>query len=316
MTPLLFATPAGTKPSAFPNFLSFQSARSSAAVQRPRKALSRRFFVEPTRPELLRVPARHDQTVVAQAISSVAERAPGLVKTKALIFDCDGVIVESEDGHRIAYNEAFAEKGLGVEWDTEFYGRLQNSIGGGKEKMTWWFEQNGWPSGVATEQQQNDFIHELHVSKTDAYLRLIENGLLELRPGVRRVILEAADLGVPLAVCSAANRRAVEMALSKILGSYYLDMFELVLAGDDVKKKKPNPDIYLTAAGKLGVQPADCVVIEDSRIGLLAAKGAGMRCIVTFTDYTANEDFAEADAVFPELGDFPNTCYVSVKDLW
>ncbi len=230
---------------------------------------------------------------------------------KALIFDCDGVLADTErDGHRVAFNRAFAEKGLGVEWDVEVYGELLK-VAGGKERMRHYFNRNGWPADV---ENQDEFIKELHKLKTDIFMRIIEGGELPLRPGVKRLADEAIADGIALAVCSTSNERAVNLVVEKMLGPERKARFNAILAGDVVSKKKPDPEIYNLAKERLGYAPTDCVVVEDSRNGLLAAKNAGMPCIVTISSYTGDEDFSEADGVYPELGDPPNV-YVTLNTL-
>ena len=222
---------------------------------------------------------------------------------KALIFDCDGVLADTErDGHRVAFNKAFAQKGYGIEWSAPLYGELLK-VAGGKERMRHYFQENGWPEDTADE---DGLIKELHKLKTDLYMQIIESGELPLRPGVARLVDEAIAADIHLAVCSTSNERAVNLAVEKLLGRDRKAGFDLILAGDVVSKKKPDPEIYVLALERLGLQSQQCVVIEDSRNGLLAAKAAGIPCVVTTNGYTENEDFAEADLVVSELGDPPN----------
>ena len=229
----------------------------------------------------------------------------------ALIFDCDGVLVDTErDGHRVAFNRAFAAKGLHVEWDVQLYGELLK-IAGGKERMRHYFDRQGYAAGVT---DKDAFIKGLHKLKTELYMRIIESGELPLRPGVKRLVDEAIAERVTLAVCSTSNERAVNLVVEKMLGPDRRARFRLILAGDVVGRKKPHPEIYDLAKERLGVAAGDCVVIEDSRNGLLAAKAAGMHCVITTNGYTADEDFSEADAVFPELGDEPDV-RVTLQDL-
>jgi HAD superfamily hydrolase (TIGR01509 family) len=227
-----------------------------------------------------------------------------------LIFDCDGVIVDTErDGHREAFNAAFAAVGIPDRWDEATYGELL-AIAGGKERMRAWFDRNGWPPAAS---DRTAFIQELHRRKTDLFMEIIGAGKLPLRPGVARLVDEAISAGVRLAVCSTSNERAVELVIERMLGAERRKRF-LVLAGDVVAKKKPDPGIYLLAAERLRASPGQCVVVEDSRNGLLAAKAALMRCIITRSCYTRAEDFHEADAVFDDLGDPPGRC-VRLSDL-
>ena len=152
----------------------------------------------------------------------------------------------------------------------------------------------------------NDLIKELHKLKTDLFMQIIESGELPLRPGVARLVDEAIADGLILAVCSTSNERAVNLILEKMLGTERKAKFSGIFAGDVVPRKKPDPAVYNLALEKLDLKPYECVVIEDSRNGLLAAKAAEMRCVITTNYYTKDEDFTEADLVVSELGDEPN----------
>lgn len=224
---------------------------------------------------------------------------------EAVLFDCDGVLVDTErDGHRIAFNEAFAMKGLNHEWPVDLYGELLE-IGGGKERMTKYFNDlsDQPPFSTVTEPSERaELVKELHKLKTDLFMNMVETGAMPLRPGVKRLIDEALAAGVPVAVCSTSNERAVSTIVRVMLGEQVAQSMR-VFAGDVVPRKKPDPAIYLLAAKSLGVDPARCVVVEDSRIGLLAAKGAGMCCLVTRSSYTGSEDFTGADMVVDSLAD-------------
>jgi len=222
---------------------------------------------------------------------------------KALIFDCDGVLVDTErDGHRVAFNKAFAKKGYNIEWDVELYKELLK-VAGGKERMRHYFDQTRWPEDVT---DKDSLIKELHKLKTDLFMQIIESGELPLRPGAARLVDEVIAENVGLAVCSTANERAVNLVVEKLLGPERKAKFDLILAGDVVSKKKPDPEIYNLALQRLDLKPNECVVIEDSRNGLLAAKTAGIYCVITTNSYTKDEDFTEADVVVSELGDLPN----------
>jgi HAD superfamily hydrolase (TIGR01509 family) len=218
---------------------------------------------------------------------------------QALIFDCDGVLVDTErDGHRVAFNQAFAALGLQTEWSVERYGELLTTAGG-KERMRRHFDEAGWPVPGA---ERDGLIARLHTVKTDLFMDLISSGGLPLRPGVARIVDEAIGKGIRLAVCSTSNERAVQAVVDVMLGparSRHIRVF----AGDIVPKKKPDPAIYKLAEETLDVDPRSCVVIEDSNNGLRAALAAGMHCIVTKSSYTGDEDFTGADRVVSELGD-------------
>ncbi len=224
-------------------------------------------------------------------------------KLRALIFDCDGVLAETErDGHRVAFNRTFADKGYQIEWDVALYKELLK-VGGGKERMRHYFDRTSWPQGA---HDKDALIKELHALKTVYYMEMVESGQLPVRPGVVRLVDEAIAAGVKLAVCSTSNEKAVNAVVETLLGPERKAKFDVVLAGDVVSRKKPDPEIYTLVLDRLRLEPAECVVVEDNRNGLLAAKGVGMYCVVTTNGYTQDEDFSEADLVVSELGDPPN----------
>ncbi|KAM0940799.1 putative phosphoric monoester hydrolase [Dioscorea sansibarensis] len=246
-------------------------------------------------------PSRKRMVVCLASSSSAASST----LPAALLFDCDGVLVDTEkDGHRVSFNDTFAEKELGVTWDVDLYGELLK-IGGGKERMTAYFNKTSWPGKAPkTEEERKDFVASLHKRKTELFMALIEKKQLPLRPGVARLIDEALAKGIKVAVCSTSNEKAVSAVVSFLLGPERANKID-IFAGDVVPRKKPDPAIYLLAASTLGVEPSSCVVVEDSAIGLAAAKAAGMKCIVTKSSYTTEEDFLTADAVFDCIGDPP-----------
>lgn len=220
------------------------------------------------------------------------------------------MILESEAiGHRESFNAAFREEETlrpdAHEWSVEEYGRWLK-IGGGKERMAAYFRSvEGSKNPYRTlrdEGARQQLMLKLHKRKTDLFMEAVESGAMPLLPGVRRLIEEAIANGVKVAVCSTSNERAVTSIVKNLLGAEIFAKMP-VFAGDVVKKKKPSPDIYLLAAKELGVDPARCVVIEDSEIGLAAGRAAGMRVIVTKSRYTEDESFDGADAVFDCIGE-------------
>lgn len=220
---------------------------------------------------------------------------------KGLLFDCDGVLADTEpDGHRVAFNGAFKEQGFSDEWSVDRYGELLET-GGGKERMTAFWNEVGWPAGYAGDvAKQQTLVKTLHLRKTELFNQLIDKGAIPLRPGVLRLIDEALAAKVTVAVCSTSSEIAVKNLVRTMMGDARADRIP-VYAGDMVAKKKPAPDVYLLAANELKLSPAQCVVVEDSTIGLAAAKAAGMVCVVTKSSYAAREDFAAADRVVRDL---------------
>jgi HAD superfamily hydrolase (TIGR01509 family) len=222
----------------------------------------------------------------------------------ALIFDCDGVLADTErDGHRPAFNQTFAEAGLPVRWsDAEYAVKLK--IGGGKERMASlltddFVREHGLP---ADTQGQQELLAGWHRRKTAIYKQLVRDGKLPARPGIARIVDEALAAGWTLAVASTSAEESVRAVLEHVVGAETAARFE-VFAGDVVPAKKPDPAIYRLAIERLGVAPEDAIVVEDSRNGLLAAVGAGLRCVVTLSSYTAEEDMSEAVLVVSSLGD-------------
>jgi HAD superfamily hydrolase (TIGR01509 family) len=222
----------------------------------------------------------------------------------ALIFDCDGVIAETErDGHRVAFNRTFEAFGLPVHWSEAEYGEKLR-ISGGKERVASILEPrfvraNGIPSDPAG---QRAWLERFHERKTAEYAALARSGAIAVRPGVGRVVDEARAAGWALAVASTSSVDSVQLTLEQTLGAERAAAFA-VFAGDMVAVKKPDPAIYELARTSLGAARESTLVIEDSRNGLLAADAAGLACVVTPSSYTQDEDFREAALVVPSLED-------------
>jgi HAD superfamily hydrolase (TIGR01509 family) len=222
----------------------------------------------------------------------------------ALIFDCDGVLADTErDGHRPAFNATFAEVGLPVEWSVQEYGeRLK--IGGGKERMASLLtDEFVTENGLPTEPDaQKELLADWHRRKTARYKAMVREGRLPGRPGIARIVDEAIAAGWMLAVASTSAEESVRAVLEHAVGASDAERFA-VFAGDIVPAKKPDPGIYLLALERLGLAAGEAIVIEDSRNGLLAAVAAGLRCVVTVSSYTVSEDMTEAALVVTSLGD-------------
>ncbi|WP_222106169.1 HAD-IA family hydrolase [Catellatospora sichuanensis] len=230
----------------------------------------------------------------------------------ALIFDCDGVLADTERyGHLPAFNQTFAEFGLPVRWDEQEYGR-KLAIGGGKERMASLLTPEfvaaaGLPHDPAG---QAEAVAAWHRRKTEIYTAMVAAGDLPARPGIARIAEQAHAAGWLLAVASTSAEPSVRAVLEHAVGPDRARDFT-VLAGDVVPRKKPAPDIYLLTLDRLGLAPHQAVVIEDSHNGLAAAAAAGIACVVTVNDYTADEDFTGAAFVVDSLGE-PDTGPVTV----
>jgi HAD superfamily hydrolase (TIGR01509 family) len=220
---------------------------------------------------------------------------------EAILWDMDGVLADTErDGHRPAFNQAFLENDLDTVWDVDRYGELLE-IGGGKERMTAHWNGVGWPKTIPIEQQQ-DIVLRLHLRKTDIFMDMINERKIPLRPGVLRIIDDAITANIKLAVCSTSNVKAVTNLVQTLMGPERGMKFS-IFAGDMVKTKKPAPDVYNMAVEEMGLDKSRCVIVEDSHIGLGAAKASGIACIITKSYYTANEDFTGAAMIVDDLGD-------------
>lgn len=216
-------------------------------------------------------------------------------KLSALIFDVDGTLAETErNGHRVAFNRAFADAGLDWDWSDELYGDLL-SVAGGKERIRYYLDKY-----LGGEKLPSDLIVSLHEAKTEHYQELLAEGEIPLRPGVLRLLLDARSEKVRLAI-------ATTSALPNVLAllDQYVDpkWFEVIAAGDIVPKKKPAPDIYQYVLAKMDLDAANCLVFEDSSHGLQAATQTGLTTVVTVNDYTVNQDFTSAALVLSDLGE-------------
>ena len=224
-----------------------------------------------------------------------------MIELQALIFDVDGTLADTErDGHRHAFNAAFKDNGLDWHWDEELYGKLL-AVTGGKERMRYYLEEfNG------TRPQQTDLdelIAHLHREKTRHYTDMLRSGGIPLRPGVKRLITEARNSGMRLAVATTTTPENVTALLEHALAPGSSDWFEVIAAGDIVPAKKPAPDIYHYALEQLNLAPEACLAFEDSCNGILASRGAGLKTVITVNGYTRNDDFDGAMLVIDNLGE-------------
>jgi HAD superfamily hydrolase (TIGR01509 family) len=217
---------------------------------------------------------------------------------KAIFFDMDGTIVDTEkDGHRVAFNEAFSRYGIKAEWSIEEYHQLLQ-IAGGKERMKFYFQNKG-RKYIPQEKSLGELVQQLHLLKTEIFISLIETGMLPLRPGIKRIMKEANEKGILIGICTTSNEKAVKAIVNSLLAEVKID---LILAGDVVTKKKPDPEIYLLALEKTGISANEALVIEDSENGVIAGKEAHIKVLATVNEYTKNEDLSRADAVVSSLG--------------
>lgn len=217
---------------------------------------------------------------------------------RALIFDVDGTLAETEEMHRKAFNDTFACFKLPWEWDETTYGDLLK-ITGGKERMRHFSDAYPHDGGVITD----DTIVSMHEFKTRQYKQLMDASMCPLRPGIREIIETSFEQGQKLALATTTSRSNVETLLAATIGPDGMRMFSSVVAGDEVAHKKPAPDVYLKVLAELGLAGPECIAIEDSCNGLASAMGAGIPVIVTPSFYSRDDDFAGALAIVRNLED-------------
>lgn len=221
-----------------------------------------------------------------------------MTELKALIFDVDGTLAETErDGHRVAFNQAFDEAGFDWNWSGEFYGELLQ-VTGGKERLRYYLKT--YQPDFQPSEDFDQFIINLHDRKNYYYQEISASGTIPLRPGVKRLIEEARNEGLRLAIATTSDVPNVLALLEKKLDP---EWFEVIAGGDMVPQKKPAPDIYNYTLNELGLTASECLVFEDSQQGLRAATQVGLKTIVTVNDYTRNQNFSEAILILNHLGE-------------
>lgn len=206
---------------------------------------------------------------------------------KALIFDVDGTLAETErDGHRIAFNRAFEDAGIGWHWSAQHYGELL-AVTGGKERIAYhWHAVDPQTASTPAAAQR---VRALHAAKTAHYLELVRSGAVVLRPGVRRLLIEARARGLRLAIATTTTEANVRELLVATLGPQAPDWFDVIGAGDAVPNKKPAPDIYDWVLQRLRLSAHECLAIEDSAPGVAAARAAGLPVLLARSTYATGD---------------------------
>jgi HAD superfamily hydrolase (TIGR01509 family) len=217
---------------------------------------------------------------------------------EAIFWDVDGTLAETElEGHRVAYNQALAEAGLPWRWDRS---RYLNDLGlsGGRERMALFLtDLEGRPPSET-------LLDALVAAKKRHYTELMRNGSIPLREGVARLIGAAAAAGLTQIIVTTSSRAAVEALMAGSLAEV-AGAFRGLISGDDVSRKKPDPQGYRLALARAGLDPQRVVVVEDSAQGLESARGAGLTTLVTLSSLSRHDEvgvFAAAAAVVDGLG--------------
>ena len=213
---------------------------------------------------------------------------------QAILFDVDGTLAETEEVHRQSFNAAFRAAGLPWHWSRDLYRELL-AVTGGKERIGRFLAGLADPPGCD--------VAALQRAKTERYTALVAAGAVALRPGVARLLAEARAQGLRLAIATTTTPANIAALLAAALGPEGPALFEVMVAGDAVPRKKPAPDVYQAVLEAMGLDPAGCVAIEDSRNGVLSARRAGLPVLATPGLYTGDDDLRHALAVLSDLGE-------------
>ena len=221
------------------------------------------------------------------------------MELKAIIFDVDGTLAETEELHRVAFNKTFKKLKMEWYWDARMYGKLLK-ISGGKERISHYMNLLP-PKEVKLSKEQIEFIHK---EKTDLYSKSLVAEKIKLRPGVAAVIEEAKRRNIKLAIATATSFINVENLIASAWDSAINDIFDAIATGDEISENKPSPEVYYLVLKRLCIKAEHCIAIEDSLNGLMSAKGAGLKTIIVPSFYTKGEDFSLAEAVLTSLLNF------------
>ena len=221
------------------------------------------------------------------------------MKLEALIFDVDGTLADTELAHLAAFNQAFAQEGIGWQWDVPLYTQLLE-VSGGKERMLHYWKQVR-PDVTDLGNRVQATIARLHELKTAAYEQAVRDGAVQLRPGVLKLIEAAHAEGLRLAIATTTSAVNIVALLRRAIGPDWQRFFTVVEDASTAPRKKPDPMVYQQTLARLAVPAAACLAFEDSANGLMAARTAKLATIVTPNDFTAHHDFAGALRVLPDL---------------
>jgi HAD superfamily hydrolase (TIGR01509 family) len=232
---------------------------------------------------------------------------------KAIIFDMDGTLADTEDIHRQAFNQAFSEFNFEWQWSIEEYKRLLE-ISGGKERIRNYFHRQNFVS--AEHKDLSALAITVHKRKSDIYRVLLVADHIQLRVGVRRLIEEARSKNLTLAIATSSSLKNVETLLTNTLGKSALNYFSAIISSDDVDEKKPSPAVYLKTLSELGLAAENCIAIEDTCNGNKSAIDARLKTVITTHVYTTDDDFSGASLVVEQLGEIDQAFTVQAGDCF
>jgi HAD superfamily hydrolase (TIGR01509 family) len=219
---------------------------------------------------------------------------------KALIFDVDGTLADTEMAHLAAFNHAFAELGMDWHWDVPTYTKLLE-VSGGKERIRhFWDQQANRPQALDALSLDQHIAH-IHELKTAAYEKAVLKGNVNLRPGVLNVLNEAEAAGMRMAIATTTSPVNIAALLRQALGPDWAMRFQVIEDASTAVRKKPDPLVYHQTLARMGLPAQDCLAIEDSANGLRAARAAGLPTLITLNEFTAQHHFDGALRVLPSL---------------
>lgn len=221
-------------------------------------------------------------------------------KLKAIIFDVDGTLAATEETHRQAFNAAFTEFNIPFQWSVSEYIELLN-ISGGKERIYKFLQSKEF--NAPENRNLRDYTLKLHQRKSEIYREKLIAGHVGLRNGVERLIKEAREKGIGMAIATCTSTANVETVLKSALGEDAMSYFETLVSCDLVADKKPSPAVYQYALANLGLKPENCIVLEDTCNGNRSALTAGLQTVITTHPLTVDEDFTGASLVVDQLGE-------------
>ena len=221
-------------------------------------------------------------------------------KLQALIFDVDGTLADTELAHLAAFNAAFVQEGLSWHWDVALYTQLLD-VSGGKERITHYWRQVQPDLKIIDNAAFTDTVQRIHDQKTAVYERMVNDGAVQLRPGVLKLIEQAHDAGLQLAIATTTSPVNISTLLRTSIGPDWSKFFVVIEDASTAPRKKPHPQVYLQTLSRLKLPASACMAIEDSANGLRSALAAGLQTIITKNSFTEHHDFSGALAVLPDL---------------
>ena len=219
---------------------------------------------------------------------------------QALLFDVDGTLADTELAHLAAFNAAFVHEGLPWHWDVPLYTQLLD-VSGGKERITHYWRQVQPDLKIIDNAAFTDTVQRIHEQKTAVYERMVNDGAVQLRPGVLKLIGQAHDAGLQLAIATTTSPVNISTLLRASIGPDWSRFFVVIEDASTAPRKKPHPQVYLQTLSRLKLPASACMAIEDSANGLRSAMAAGLQTIITKNTFTEHHDFSGALAVLPDL---------------